>query len=400
MWFKLNFFKVASVSDAQERIRTLLRGCRGVERISLRHSRGRILAEDIHSQEDVPNFNKSTVDGYAVVAKDTYGASESLPTILSNIGRVEMGEKPGFNLVGGQCAYVPTGGMLPEGSTGVVMVEYSEELGDEAFLHSSVSNGENIIYRGEDIREGDIILNAGAEMTPENMGALAAAGVMELPVYRKIGFSIISTGDEIRDTSKGIETAQVRDINSYTIGASIEKFGGVVDSTAIIGDDLNLLKGEVEESFKSSDVVILSGGSSVGTKDFTLKAIEELGGEIIIHGISMKPGKPTIIGRIGEKLVVGLPGHPVSATMVFRVLFEEAMTGGVELPYRFTLAKDIHSTPGRTTYQTVTIEDGRAVPTYGKSGVISLLSKAFGYIIIPTHKEGHRSDEVVEVYKL
>lgn len=400
MWFKLNFFKVASVSDAQERIKTLLRGCRGVEKVSLRDSRGRILAEDIHSQEDVPNFNKSTVDGYAVVAKDTYGASESLPTILSNIGRVEMGEEPSFNLEAGQCAYVPTGGMLPEGSTGVVMVEYSEELEDEAFLHSSVSNGENIIYRGEDIREGDTILNAGAEMTPENMGALAAAGVMELPVYRKIVFSIISTGDEIRDTSKGIETAQVRDINSYTIGASIEKFGGVVDSIAIIGDDLDLLKGKIEESFKSSDVVILSGGSSVGTKDFTLKAIEELGGEIIIHGISMKPGKPTIIGRIGEKLVVGLPGHPVSATMVFRALFEEAMTGGREIPYRLPLAKDIHSTPGRTTYQTVTIEEGKAVPTYGKSGVISLLSKAFGYIIIPTHKEGYRSDEIVEVYKL
>ncbi len=400
MWFKLNFFKVASVSDAQDRISSLLRRCRGIERISLRDSRGRILAEDIHSQEDVPNFNKSTVDGYAVLAKDTYGASESLPTILSNIGRIEMGEKPGFSLNAGQCAYVPTGGMLPEGSTGVVMVEYSEELGDEAFLHSSVSNGENIIYRGEDISEGEIILDRGSEMTPENIGALAAAGVMELPVYRKTVFSIISTGDEIRDTSSGIETAQVRDINSYTIGASIEKFGGVVERASIIGDDLNLLKEEIEESFKESDVVILSGGSSVGTKDFTLKAIEELGGDIIIHGISMKPGKPTIIGRIGEKLVVGLPGHPVSATMVFRALFEKAMTGGMEIPYKFTLAKDIHSTPGRTTYQTVTIEEGRAVPTYGKSGVISLLSKAFGYIIIPSHKEGYRSDEVVEVYKL
>ncbi len=400
MWFKLNFFKVASVSEAQKRINALLRECRKVERVPLGETLGRILAEDIHSLEDVPNFNKSTVDGYAVVAKDTYGASESLPTILSNIGRVEMGEKPDFHLKPGQCAYVPTGGMLPEGTTGVVMVECSEDFGDEAFLHSSVSNGENIIYRGEDIREGDSILKRDNKLSPETIGALAAAGVMEPSVYSKIGFSIISTGDEIRDTSKGIETAQVRDINSYTIGTSIEKFGGVVRRRSIIGDDLALLKGKIEEFLEDSDVVILSGGSSVGTKDFTLRAIEELGGEIIIHGISMKPGKPTIIGRIGEKLVVGLPGHPVSATMVFRALFEEAMTGERDLPYTFPLSKDIHSTPGRTTFQTVTIEDGRAVPTYGKSGVISLLSKAFGYIVIPSHKEGYRSQEMVEVYKL
>lgn len=400
MWFKLNFFKVASVTDAQNTIKSLLTKSRKTEKISLRNSLGRILAEDLHSTEDVPNFNKSTVDGYAVVAKDTYGASDSLPTILNKLGGIEMGEKPCFDIVPGQCAYIPTGGMLPEGTTGVVMVEYSEELGDETFLHTSVSHGENIIYRGEDIRNGDVLLSRGTRMTPQNIGALAAAGVMDLPVYSRTSFSIISTGDEIMDTSRDIETAQVRDVNSYTIGASIESFGGSVDTIAIIGDDLILLKEEIKENLKTSDVVILSGGSSVGTKDFTLRAVEELGGEIMIHGISMKPGKPTIVGRIGEKLVVGLPGHPVSATMVFRALFEESMTEKIEVPYNFPLGKDVHSTPGRTTYQTVTIEGGRAIPSYGKSGVISLLSKAFGYIIIPSHKEGHRANEVVEVYKL
>lgn len=394
----MDFFKVRSVEEATEIVKShLTKTCR-TEWVTLTESLGRYLAEDIHSSETVPDFNKSTVDGYAVVASDTFGASETIPVVLTGIGEVLMGCAPDFSIERGQCAYVPTGGVVPQGADAVVMIEYSEEMAGDIFIERSSSVGENLIYRGEDISQGDLLAKRGCRITPQTIGALAAAGVSRLPVVLSHCFSIISTGDEIASTDDVITQGQVRDINSFTIGAAVTELGGRVISSSVVRDDLETLKSQIERDLMESDILLLSGGSSVGTRDFTLKAIEELGGELLIHGIAMKPGKPTIIATIGEKLIIGLPGHPVSALMVFRALFQEPMMGEVH-PYTMTLTKSIHSTPGRTTYQPVKVAGDEATPFYGKSGVISLLSEAFGYMVIPSHKEGFSAGETVKIYK-
>lgn len=372
------------------------------EKVSLLNSLGRYTANKIISKDYVPNFNKSTVDGYAVKAQSTYGASDSIPAMFDLIGEVDMGKEVEKSIESSETVYVPTGGMIPEGADAVVMIEYSEELGDEIFLSAAVSHGENIIYRGEDIKDGDILLDEFCKIRPQNIGAFAAGGISKVEVIKNPSFSIISTGDEIKGVEEELKPGEIRDINSYTLGALVDECGCTLNGSSVVVDDLELLKDEIKKAVDSSDIILLSGGSSVGNKDYTCRAIEELGGEILIHGISIKPGKPTIIGDIDGKLVVGLPGHPVSAMIVFKALIEEVIKKEKIKPHRMNLEKSIHSTPGRTTYQPVILgkEDGSVIPIYGKSGVISLLGKAFGYVIIPSEKEGFNTGDSVEVWAL
>jgi molybdopterin molybdotransferase len=395
----LDFFKVTSLEDAKEILKKQFSEIFSKnEIVSLSESIGRYSASRIVSKDAVPGFNKSTVDGYAVKAENTYGASDSIPSMFTLKGRVEMGKENRYNIVSGETVYVPTGGMIPKDANAVVMIEYSEVLGEEIFLNTSVSHGENIIYKGEDIQKGDVLLEAGKKIRPQNIGSFAAGGISEVEVIKNPSFYIISTGDEVKKVGSELKTGEIRDINSYTLEALINQCNCQLKGSILVKDDIELLKETIKKGIELSDIVLLSGGSSVGNKDYTCRAIEELGGEILTHGISIKPGKPTIIGGINGKLVIGLPGHPVSALMVFKAVLEEILNVDKSMPHKMLLKKDVHSTPGRTTYQPVVIEGEFAVPLYGKSGVISLLNKAFGYIIISSEKEGFNSGAEVEVW--
>ncbi|WP_372714212.1 molybdopterin molybdotransferase MoeA [Ilyobacter sp.] len=397
----MDFFKVTSLEEAKKTLqKQFIEIFSKKEIVPLGESFGRYSASKIVSKDSVPSFNKSTVDGYAVKAESTYGASESIPSMLTLKGEAEMGKENKYTINSDETVYVPTGGMIPNGANAVVMIEYSEVLGEEIFLNTSVSHGENIIYKGEDFEKETVLLESGKRIKPQNIGSFAAGGITEVEVRVNPSFYIISTGDEVKDLGSELRPGEIRDINSYTLEALIKECNCQLMGRVLVGDDLELLKEEIKKGIENSDILILSGGSSVGSKDYTCRAIKELGGEILIHGLSIKPGKPTIIGGIHGKLVIGLPGHPVSALMVFKALLGEIINTDRGIPHRMILQKDIHSTPGRTTYQPVIIEENFAVPLHGKSGVISLLNRAFGYTIIPSDKEGFNSGDTIDVWPL
>ena len=371
----------------------------------------RILAEDIHSNINVPEFNRSTVDGFAIKSKDSHGASESIPSLFNILGEVHMGRETKYCIESGQAVYVPTGGMIPEGADGVVMIEYTEKL-DEANLmvYKSISFNENIVLKGDDIKVGETALEKGRRVTPEVVGVLAALGKSQVKVYKKPKFYIISTGDEIIDLDEELELGKVRDINSYTLYSLIMKLGGDVVGKNIVKDNYELLKREVEKAVKISDIVLISGGSSVGTRDYTYKVINSFNGQgFFVHGISIKPGKPTIIGEGEGKLIFGLPGHPVSSIVVFKAIVEDFIKDKMNIKDYLPKTKAIidfnfPSSSGKETYQMVKLkeEDGKvyATPSFGKSGMITLLSDSDGYIVIKSFEEGVYKGEERQVYLL
>lgn len=408
----MEFFNVVSIKEAGHKILDNFKGYEfGLEEVSILEATDRILAEDIVSDINVPEFNRSTVDGYAIQSKDSHGASESVPSLLNIIGEVKIGEVPHKAIRSGEAMYIPTGAMVPEGADGVVMIEHTEKLDDHSLMvYKPISFNENIIQKGDDIKKGEVALKKGRRINPEVVGVLAALGISKVKVYKRPKFYIISTGDEIIDIDEKLELGKVRDINSYALYSLITKLGGKVVGKTIVKDDYDLLKAEVERAIDISDIVLISGGSSVGTRDYTAKVINSLGGKgVFVHGISIKPGKPTIIGEGGGKLVFGLPGHPVSSIIVFKAVVEPYIRnkmGIVEYKPQVKAIMDFnfHSHPGQETYQMVKLRevDGEihASPTFGKSGMISLLANSDGYIVIEPHEEGVYKGEEREVYLL
>lgn len=409
----MEFFNVVSIRDAGSKILDNFKDYNfEVEEVSILEATDRILAVDIVSDINVPEFNRSTVDGYAIQSKDSHGASESVPSLLNIIGEVKIGEVPHKAIRSGEAMYIPTGAMVPEGADGVVMIEHTEKLDDHSLMvYKPISFNENIIQKGDDIKKGEVALKKGRRINPEVVGVLAALGISKVKVYKKPRFYIISTGDEIIDIDEKLELGKIRDINSYALYSLITKLGGSVVGKSIVKDNYDLLKDEVEKAIALSHIVLISGGSSVGTRDYTAKVINSLGGKgVFVHGISIKPGKPTIVGEGGGKLIFGLPGHPVSSIIVFKAVVEPFVKhkmGIVEYKPKVKAIMDFnfHSHPGQETYQMVKLrkeEDGEihASPNFGKSGMISLLSNSDGYIIIKPHEEGVYKGEEREVYLL
>ncbi len=380
----------------------------GYEEVEITEAMGRVAFEDVFSSYDIPDFNRSTVDGYAVVSKDTFGAGESLPAFLNIIGKVDMGEAAALKVSSGNCVYVPTGGMIPEGADGMLMIEYAE-LVDESMLaaQSPVAPGENIIFIGDDVRRGERILSKGKIIRSRDIGVLCAAGISRVRVSKRPRVSIISTGDEIVDPFGPVKKGQVRDINTFTLSAMVQELGGQVTGSIVVKDDYNLIRDTIDEASKHCDIVVISGGSSVGLKDNTEKVIDSFGEPgVFVHGVAVKPGKPTIIGRVRNAAVFGLPGHPVSAVIIFKVFVEhfiDRMLGKSKESYFITAVcgANIHSSPGKETYQMVElIEDEKgftAKPIHAKSSAISQLSKAQGVIRIPLKEEGIKRGETVRV---
>lgn len=408
----MDFFNVVKVEEANQIIKMNLGEYEfGTEEVNLIDGIGRIIAEDIISNIDVPEFNRSTVDGYSILVEDSHGSTESIPGILDIIGEVKMGENPKSDIRRGQAIYTPTGGMLPESATGVIMIENTELMDKETLLiYKPISKGENIIYKGDDMKMGDLVIKKGRRLGPEAIGALASLGISKVTVYKKPKIYIISTGDEIIDINEELTLGKIRDINSYTLNAMAEKLACDVVGRNIVKDDFELLRSEVEKGLSKADIVILSGGSSVGTRDYTDKVIGSFEGKgVLIHGLAIKPGKPTIVGEGQGKLIVGLPGHPVSSIVVFKAIVEEFIKDKLsinETPPQVKAIIDTNfpSSPGKQTYHMVRLrregEGYIASPSFGKSGMISLLSQSQGYIVIKEHEEGiYRGEERI-VYLL
>ena len=367
------------------------------ELVPLSGALGRILSEDIAATEYVPDFDRSTVDGYAVRARDTFGCTDAIPAILPLQAEVLMGEGADFELNPEECVAVPTGGAMPKGADSVVMVEYTEDYGDGTIgISKSAAPGQNMIFRGDDVYPGKVILHKGRVLSSQDIGALAAIGRVQVKVAKKLTVGVISTGDELVPPEQTPRAGQVRDVNSPMLEAMLTGFGVHVINYGIVVDNEALLSEKVHKAVSECDAVLLSGGSSVGVKDAACRIIESMG-KLLLHGIAIKPGKPTILGKTGAKPLVGLPGHPVAAYFITKLfvlpLLGRLMDRQME-NYTVTakVTENISANHGRAQYQCCRLErrDGTlyATPIRGKSGLITTLAGADGYFCIDRDCEG------------
>ena len=378
-----------------------------IELVPLSGALGRVLAKPVTAQEYVPDFDRSTVDGYACRAADTFGCSDAIPAILPLKGQVLMGEGADFALQKGECAYVPTGGAIPRGADCAVMLEYTEDYGDGTIgVMKPGAPGMNLIFRGDDVFPGKEILPAGRVLTAQDIGALAAIGKTSVSVARKVKVGVISTGDELVSPDEKPGPGQVRDVNSPLLIAMLTAFGAEAVSYGIVMDDESLLRQKMETAAKECDAVILSGGSSVGVKDAACRIIESMG-ELLLHGIAIKPGKPTIMGKAGNKPLIGLPGHPVAACFVaqlFVLPLLGRLMGRKQDAYTVTaeLTESLGANHGREQINACHLlrEGGRllAAPIRSKSGLITQLAGADGYFIIERDCEGLPKGAQVQVF--
>lgn len=386
------------------------------ESIDIVHALGRFTASDIFAPHPLPEFQRATVDGYAVRAKDTFGASDTLPAYLTLIGEAPMGDTPAFEFGEGQCALIHTGGMLPGGADAVVMVEYTQSARtNEIEIFKSVADGENVIGIGEDVARGQLVLSKGSQIRPAEIGGLMALGIMSIQVARKPLVGLISTGDEVVDPSQSPRPGQVRDINSYTLGALVEKSGGAAKRYGIFADQFEVLKEAAAKALSECDVVIITAGSSASTRDMTAEVIRRLGEPgVLVHGINTRPGKPTILGVCNDKAVIGLPGNPVSALVngyLFVAPVIEKLLGALPKPRATVQAKltvNLSSQAGREDWQPVRLlpspsgkrqdEGFSAEPIFGKSNLIFTLASADGLLRIHPDATGLSAGEMVEVF--
>jgi len=377
-----------------------------MERVALEAASGRVLAADVVAPADLPGFARSIVDGFAVRAASTFGASDGLPALLTVVGEVEMGRVAEGAVGPGEAARIPTGGMLPAGADAVVMVEHTEAL-DEATVEASrpVAPGDHVIQADEDVARGAVALERGVPLRAQELGLLAALGVAEVPVFRRPVVAILSTGDEVVDAGTEPGPGQVRDVNSHTLAAQVEACGCVARRLGIVIDEFEAFRAVVADALEQADLLLVSGGSSVGTRDLTIDVLQALpDSELLMHGVSLKPGKPTILARVGGKAVWGLPGHVASAMVVFEVLVRAFVErfGGLERPrgrprVRARLSRNVRSVHGRTDFVRVRLDGDQAIPVLGRSGLIRTMVEADGLVEIPRDSEGLDADTRVEV---
>jgi molybdopterin molybdotransferase len=405
------------------------------EQIAVAEALGRVTAEDVRAPHPLPDFRRSTVDGFAVRARDTYGASDSLPAYLALAGEVPMGDAPKIALEPGECMTIHTGGMLPEGADAVVMLEYTQstlvsgltsppkggpETNDknEIEILKSVAEGENVIAIGEDVAEGQVVQPRGSLMRPAEIGGLLALGITSLRVSKKIRAGLISSGDEVIPPEQTPRPGQVRDVNSYTLGALVTKSGGEPVFYGIVGDTFEALRATAARALTECDAVVITAGSSASTRDMTAEVIEQLGEPgVLVHGLNTRPGKPTILGVCGGKAVIGLPGNPVSALVngyMLVVPLIEHLLGEIPRPRATVQARltvNLPSQAGREDWWPVRLvspspsgrgvrgegESWQADPIFGKSNLIFTLAAADGLLKIPPDATGLSAGELVEV---
>lgn len=384
------------------------------EEIPLEEAAGRVISRELRATGDVPHFPRAVMDGYAVRARDTFGASESLPALLTVVGEVFMGRSAAQGIGPGQAMAIPTGGVVPQGADAVVMVEYTQEVGDGTVeVTRPVAPGENILGTGDDIAQGSLLFPAGWRLRAQDVGVLAAVGIRTLPVFRAPRVAVLSTGDEIvSPETEVVPVGKIRDINTFVLAAQVREAGAHPGFMRVVPDDVDELAATCRRALQEHDVVLLSGGSSVGARDYTVQVLDALdGAELLVHGVAIRPGKPTILARIGRKILWGLPGQPASAMIVFTAFVRPSLLRlqGVDMARtpknqtcRAVLRRNLPSVHGRADYVRVELreENGRmsAQPVFGSSAMISTLSRADGYVIVPEHVEGYEAGTEVTVH--
>ncbi|RJQ68366.1 MAG: molybdopterin molybdenumtransferase MoeA [Desulfobacteraceae bacterium] len=379
------------------------------EQVILEEAFGRVLSEDFTAAEDIPGFDRSTMDGYAVCAASTYGASEANPAYLSIVGTIAMGQVPQFTVAAGQAARISTGGMLPMGADSVMMVEHADIIDEKTIeVYRSVAPGQNMVSKDEDAARGEVLLKAGNRLRAQEIGLLAACGRSALAVFARPRVGIISSGDEVVPLSARPQPGQVRDVNAYTLAALVRRYGGQPRHYGIVKDRFEELLAVSRAALSENDMVLVSGGSSVGTRDLTVDVLAALPqSRILVHGVSISPGKPTILAQCGSQAFWGLPGHVTSAMVVFMVLVRPflAHLGGcindapVRVPARLT--RNVASAQGRVDFVRVRLvsRDGElwAEPVLGASGLVRTMVAAHGLIAIEMNSEGMEQGDRVEV---
>jgi molybdopterin molybdotransferase len=396
---KQGFRKLASLKEAFEIIGSVVEKT-GPEKAGLWEALGRVLAEDVTAGIQVPHFRKSAMDGFACIAEETFGASNTNPKELKIIESVTAGIMPKNDIKTGECIEITTGAPLPRSANAVLMVEYCEKSTGKIVYYKTCAPGENVIKQGSDIKKGDVLFRKGSIVTPRGLGAIAAVGMNEVSVMRVPTITYFSTGNEVTAAGQALEPGKVYDINSWTIMGALKEHGFSVAFKGIVRDDLEKIKSTILSSL-DSDIILLSGGSSLGGEDFMVEAVKELG-EVLVHGIAAKPGKPVLIGRVKGKLVLGLPGYPTSAlsntySLVLPVLYKMM---GAEMPIARTkamLSRKIASTIGRYEFLAVKLVGEEAVPVMKGSSSITTLAEADGYICIDENTEVVNKGDMVEV---
>ncbi|MGC9517207.1 MAG: gephyrin-like molybdotransferase Glp [Methanomicrobiales archaeon] len=376
---------------------------RKTEKVSINDAYQRVLAVDVYSEINLPSFNRASMDGYAVIAEDTFGASEENPVKLDLIEIVKAGSIPTKKLERGTCIEVATGAPMPEGATGLVMIEFTERKGDDIYIYETAPMGQYIAKEGSDIKEGEIILSKGKFLSADKIGVLSAVGIKNVEVYSKPKVAVISTGNELIESQEKMEYGKIYDINSETISNSVKSCGCIPIKAGITKDDYDDLSTKINDNL-NADLIITSGGTSAGTGDVLRQVLDGLG-EVFIHGIAVKPGKPAIVGNINDKYIFGLPGYPVSAFIVFNVFFAPFLRKMAAMPYEHTedneiqleISRRYHSSRGREQYVLVKIEGNKAHPIMKDSGAIKALADADGYFKISKNVEIINEGSLIKV---
>ena len=373
-----------------------------IERVPIREAHNRVLADAAISALDVPPFDRAAMDGYAVVAEDTFGAGRYDPKVLRTIEKVYTGQVPARRVTHGECTEIATGAPMPDGADAIVMVEETEKGdGADVRVFTPVYPRQHVGRRAADIAAGQTVLARGDLLNPSRIGALAATGVLEVNVFAKPRVAILSTGDEIVEPGRPLGPGQIYDINHFTVSAIVGAHGGVAVDGPTAPDNLPGLTAAIE-SAAAEDILVFSGGSSVGERDLFMDALQKIG-EVIFHGIAVKPGKPTIFGRIGQRPVLGMPGYPTSCLSNAYLLLVPLLRRMARLPdyhprsVQLPLARRIVSTTGRHQFYTVRIADGTAVPAFKASGDITSMAHADGYVEIPAQTDIVEAGELVDV---
>jgi molybdopterin molybdotransferase len=404
------FFTVLPPAEALAKLWAHLPVMPRAETIPTAGALGRVTAEAIASPEALPAFPRSTMDGYAVRAADTFGASATLPAYLNLIGEVPMGAAPAVELRAAACALVHTGGMIPNGANAVVQIENTQKVGEtEIEIVKAVGVGENTVNVGEDVALSEIVLPAGHVLRAQDLGGLLGLGITSIQVAARPRVALLATGDEVAPPEAKIGPGQIRDINSYTVSGLVERAGGTPIRYGIVRDDFDALREAAQKALAESEALILSAGSSVSVRDMTADVINGLGQPgVLVHGVAVKPGKPTILAVADGKPVFGLPGNPVSAFVIADLFVTPTLyrLQGCAAPPRrpsvsATLTHNVPSAPGREDYVPVKLiesaDDLRAEPVFGKSNLIYTLVRADGLLRIPPDANGLSAGERVEI---
>jgi molybdopterin molybdotransferase len=399
-----DFLRLVSLEELYNFLRDFspIRQCEDVE---IEDCTFRVSTKDLNSPEDLPSYKRSSVDGYAVRYEDVVGASYSSPVILKNKGAIEMGKSPSFSIFTGETCYIPTGGALPDGANAVVMIENTENTDDIIEIYKQVTYEENTIIEGEDFKKNQILIQKGQRILSKDIGSLAALGINKINVYALPKVKIFSTGNEI--VEKKDNKYQIRDSNSYAITSLLKKFSNV-RRMGILKDNFNEIYKNIKKIYDETDVIVLSGGSSMGVRDYTLETFAKFGKPIYqIHGVRIKPGKPTIVYITKDKIFIGLPGHPVSSFIsgIFVLLPIIKKYGGdknfIQKPHKYVESKiRIPSQEGRKDYYRVKLDGEKFEPIFSKSSSLSSLLYGEGLIEIDENSEGVYEGEKIPYYSL